>query len=305
MLAQIAYEKNDLEQAEQLARRALELSQQRANETLQVQASIRLANIHAANGGWSAASEILKPLEAKIQNPTLLREIQNAHALFSIRSNEISTLEWWVKMISAEDQAILPLKKESEVFTLARLQIAKGRMDDAINLLHGWYEDAVQNGRVRSQVEALCIEALAYQANANPVKASQLLKEALTIGQAMGFRRLFLDEGARMATLLQIAFPALPNRTLNLFVSTLLHSFSPALTFPLAASDSAVQIEALSPQELRVLRLLVAGLSNADISRELIVSNNTIKTHVKSIYRKLNVNSRDEAREIARELRLL
>jgi LuxR family maltose regulon positive regulatory protein len=171
--------------------------------------------------------------------------------------------------------------------------------------LQGWHKDAVQNGRVRSQIEALCIEALAYHANSNPVKAIQLLSEALTIGQAMGFRRLFLDEGMPMAVLLQTALPTLPNRTLNLFASTLLHSFSPTVITPVAATNSPVQVESLSPQELRVLRLLVAGLSNADISRELIVSNNTIKTHVKSIYRKLNVNSRDEAREIARELRLL
>jgi LuxR family maltose regulon positive regulatory protein len=60
----------------------------------------------------------------------------------------------------------------------------------------------------------------------------------------------------------------------------------------------------LSQQELRVLRLLVAGLSNADIARELVVSTNTVKTHVKSIYRKLSVTSRDEAREVARELKL-
>ena len=64
-------------------------------------------------------------------------------------------------------------------------------------------------------------------------------------------------------------------------------------------------MEAISQQELRVLRLLAAGLSNADIARELIVSTNTVKTHVKSIYRKLNVNSRNEAREVARELKLV
>jgi len=37
----------------------------------------------------------------------------------------------------------------------------------------------------------------------------------------------------------------------------------------------------------------------------LIVSTNTVKTHVKSIYRKLNVNSRNQAREVARELKLI
>ena len=53
------------------------------------------------------------------------------------------------------------------------------------------------------------------------------------------------------------------------------------------------------------LRLLVAGRSNAEIAQELVVSTNTIKTHVKSIYRKLNVKSREEAREMARGLNLL
>ena len=168
-----------------------------------------------------------------------------------------------------------------------------------------WHEDALENGRVRSQVEALCLESLAYHADSNVGKAAQSLSEALTIGQAKGFLRLFLDEGTRMATLLQATLSTLPNRTLSLFASTLLHSFSPEATSPLTATSSAVQIEPLSPQELRVLRLLVAGLSNADIAQQLVVSTNTIKTHVKSIYRKLNVNSREEAREVARELKLL
>ena len=92
---------------------------------------------------------------------------------------------------------------------------------------------------------------------------------------------------------------------MSLFATTLLHSFPPEVIPLGGATSSKVQIEALSQQELRVLRLLVAGLSNADIAQELVVSTNTIKTHVKSIYRKLNVKSRDEAREVARELKLL
>jgi LuxR family maltose regulon positive regulatory protein len=66
-----------------------------------------------------------------------------------------------------------------------------------------------------------------------------------------------------------------------------------------------IQFETLSQQEVRMLRLIVAGMSNADIAQELVVSINTVKTHVKSIYRKLNVSSRVEAREIARELKLV
>jgi LuxR family maltose regulon positive regulatory protein len=108
-----------------------------------------------------------------------------------------------------------------------------------------------------------------------------------------------------MAALLQAILPTLPNRSLGLFATTVLHAFPSEMGSHSAATSSTGQIEALSQQELRVLRLLVAGLSNADIARELVVSTNTIKTHVKSIYRKLTVNSREEAREVARELKLV
>jgi LuxR family maltose regulon positive regulatory protein len=68
---------------------------------------------------------------------------------------------------------------------------------------------------------------------------------------------------------------------------------------------TALLLEPLSPQEQKVLRLLVAGNSNAEIARELVVSVNTIRTQVQSIYRKLNVNNRIEASAVARQLELV
>jgi LuxR family maltose regulon positive regulatory protein len=319
-LAHIAYERDDLAQAEGFVRRALDLAERRANEMLAVQGTIRLAYIHSAKGDPSGARELLKSLEASIQNPAALREIQHVRALLSIRSNDISSLEWWLKIISAENQNALHLQKEREAFTLARLRMAEGKAQEALDLLKPWKADAIQNGRLRSQVEALCLEALAWYAGTSLSEAAQSLKEALTLGQAKGFRRIFLEEGMRMAGLLQAVLPTLSNRSpsrrdasqstllrtsLNLFAATLLRSFSPAGTSPLTAAGSGLEMEALSPQELRVLRLLVAGLSNADIAQELVVSTNTVKTHVKNIYRKLNVNSRREAREAAREWKLV
>ena len=71
------------------------------------------------------------------------------------------------------------------------------------------------------------------------------------------------------------------------------------------ASQSEIPLEPLSPQEQRVLRLLAAGLSNPDIARQLVVSTNTIKTQLQSIYRKLNVTKREQAADIARKLNLI
>jgi LuxR family maltose regulon positive regulatory protein len=63
--------------------------------------------------------------------------------------------------------------------------------------------------------------------------------------------------------------------------------------------------EPLSTQEQRVLRLLATGLSNIEIARELVVSINTVRSQVQSIYRKLQVHNRHAASAAARNLHLL
>jgi LuxR family transcriptional regulator, maltose regulon positive regulatory protein len=64
-------------------------------------------------------------------------------------------------------------------------------------------------------------------------------------------------------------------------------------------------VEQLTERELAVLRFLPTQMSQRDISSELYVSLNTVKTHCSAIYRKLGVGDRKSAVQTARELRLL
>jgi ATP/maltotriose-dependent transcriptional regulator MalT len=64
-------------------------------------------------------------------------------------------------------------------------------------------------------------------------------------------------------------------------------------------------IEPLSEREVEVLHLISHGMSNPEIARRLIIAVSTVKTHVKNIYRKLDVDTRYEAMQRARELDLL
>jgi LuxR family maltose regulon positive regulatory protein len=68
---------------------------------------------------------------------------------------------------------------------------------------------------------------------------------------------------------------------------------------------SLAGIEQLSPSELRVLRNLPTNLSRPEIARELSVSVNTVNTHIRNIYAKLQAQDRSSAVQRAREMRLL
>ena len=69
-------------------------------------------------------------------------------------------------------------------------------------------------------------------------------------------------------------------------------------------SDQKTPLSDLTPRELEILEHLAIGQSNKVIARELGITDGTVKLHVKSVLRKLNVRSRVEAAVIAVELGL-
>jgi LuxR family maltose regulon positive regulatory protein len=74
---------------------------------------------------------------------------------------------------------------------------------------------------------------------------------------------------------------------------------------PSTQGEHRPQADELSPSELRVLRYLPTNLTRPDIARELYVSVNTVNTHIRNIYSKLDARDRSAAVQRARELRLI
>ncbi len=108
-----------------------------------------------------------------------------------------------------------------------------------------------------------------------------------------------------MAVLLRLLVLHVREQPLLASLQGILRAFSGSQS-SLATSPAGLLLpEPLSAQELRVLRLLVPGRSNAEIARELVVSVNTVRTHMRNIYRKLDAHNRAAAVEAARQLHLL
>lgn len=301
-LSAIAYERDDLETAEQQAMRAIELAKQRHNEATEVQATLVQSRVLHARGQPAHAWHDLQSLATRLRNPARLRNVQCSQVQLALAIGDLEFAQRWQAALTMEDEPVLHRQYEQEQLVIARLHLVEGRPQAALDLLDSWRVDAATQGRTRSEIEILVLQALAHAALAAQTRAEQALTRALTLAQPCGLRRIFLDEGESFARLLQAVAPTLTKRSLAAYAATLLHAFTPS---PMFAPNTALPLlEPLSPQEQRVLRLIVARRPNAEIARELVVSANTVKTHIKNIYRKLNVSTREEAQAAARELNL-
>lgn len=189
---------------------------------------------------------------------------------------------------------------------VARLRLEQGEAEAAIGQLESWLAEAQDYGRIRSEIEIKILLALAHAALGDQAQARQTLSQALALGQPEGYQRIFLNEGEKLAALFQDSIPEIRDEALTAYARALLYTISQEQTQIEAATHQASEslIEPLTEQEDRVLRLIAAGLSNPEIAEALVISVNTVKTHVKNIYGKLNVNNRDEASEAARHLKL-
>ena len=68
------------------------------------------------------------------------------------------------------------------------------------------------------------------------------------------------------------------------------------------ANEEALKETGISQRELEVLQLMAAGKSNQEIADQLFVSLNTVKTHLKNLFEKLDVGRRTQAVDKARKL---
>jgi LuxR family maltose regulon positive regulatory protein len=203
---------------------------------------------------------------------------------------------------------------EFNQLTLARLLIGQYRADQyradrdqsgieqARALLDGVVDAAQAAGRAGSLVEARMVRALARHAAGDTSAAIPDLAAALTDGVPAGYLRLFLDEGPPMNELLRAAERRPDPAASAEYAALVLRSFLAAATAAAAAPSSD---EGLSDRELEVLRLLATELTGPEIARHLFVSVNTLRTHTKHIFTKLDVNTRQAAVRRATELGLL
>ena len=183
---------------------------------------------------------------------------------------------------------------------LAHAYLRDGDVHAAARALPQWSDESKADPFLALRLDAGLVEAVTASRMGDARRAATALERVLQLAEPGGFRRVFVSGGPPVRQLLaeQLEY----GTAYWSLVRDLVEAPPAALGGPVRANGPA---EPLTERELTVLRYQQSILSNEEIASKLFVSVNTVKTHVRNIYRKLNVARRRDAVRRARELHLL
>ncbi len=180
---------------------------------------------------------------------------------------------------------------------VARIDICAGRPDRAIASLSCLLK---RPARLPVELERLALLARAHLQLGDRHRAEDALRRAIGLGRSEGYVRLFLDEVPSLHSLLQVIAGRFPDA----YVARLLsHSERQAVSS--AIGTDSLTLEPLTYRERELLSYLPSHLSQYEIGTSMYISVNTVKSHLKGVYRKLGASSRSEAVAVARANHLL
>jgi LuxR family maltose regulon positive regulatory protein len=318
-LANVLCEQNQLDAALAHVHSGLEQLEQVGGPGAALWLYRTLARIKQAKGSWAEALEALNQAYKSGESARSTFVMAQAAALRTrlllTRGDLAAATAWAAECgLDPEDpQASHSGLREMEFITYARVLSAQGLHQPAQSLLERLLIAALDQERRGSAIEMLALRGLIFQAQGNGARAQECIEQSLTLAEAEGYVRLFVDEGEPMRLLLR-EYQSLIRRQISdrvdeqsirllAYNDRLLAACSPPANGQKPTQDSIV--EPLSERERDILRLIATGRSNQEIAEILVIAVSTVKSHINNLYGKLGTNRRTEAIAIARDNGLL
>jgi LuxR family maltose regulon positive regulatory protein len=337
-LALLEAEQGGLHDAYNYAQDALKLAEKRGwlsvLEVVPAFLALAMTNLEwNALGDADAAFTSGLAAQRSDPEPVLYTALRIAEARILLARGEIDAARLAAERMGWQTDAgpLPPLLARWLVETEAEIELSAGRPEEALRLIGRFRDAAGPSARmltcvarahlalgdprtaetvltplhtsapdVRSTVEAWLVTALVEDALRQNNRSVDAFTRAVALAEPQGMRGPFVAVGhSRIAGLLEHYQWLAPEK--SPFAAGLLADFSS--TRPV--TPAGPEVEELTDRELDVLRYLPTMLRNHDIAAQMYVSVNTVKAHLRSLYRKLGVTHRREAVERAREWGLL
>ncbi len=259
-------------------------------------AELLRARILLADGDPTAARAVLSRLRETWTPacPRLSRAVTVAEAEAALRAGDTGRAR--VLLLLAGEGG--PGRGDA-VLAGAGVMLAEGDFTGTLRAI-GPFLDGTMPSTTSERIGALLAAGIAHRRLGDGRQAAELVERALALAEPVRAYRVFLDAGPAARSAVTVLIP--PTSRHAGFAGRVLERFGtrgPRLAVP---GGAAVRLTA---SERAVLCFLPSHMTNEEISQALFLSINTVKTHLRSAYRKLGVGSRRAAIGRARQLGLL
>jgi LuxR family maltose regulon positive regulatory protein len=273
---------------------ALELSPDKPIEAVACLASARRG---LADGHPEAAAQFLARARSGWSVPAWLdQRLSLAESQVSVAAGDITAALTAAEQAAADDS----LTAAPE---LARVLAAAGHGENARRALEPVL--AGQGGAPAPvRLQAWLVDAQISYDNGDRARGHRSLASAMRLAEAEQIRLPFVLERGWLGQVLRHD-PELAAAHRRLFGSAERHPKVPAPRVSPDQDTMPVVVEPLTEREREVLRHVARMLNTAEVASEMYISANTVKTHLKNVYRKLAVAHRSEAVRRARQLELI
>ncbi|WP_159468336.1 LuxR C-terminal-related transcriptional regulator [Dyadobacter sp. 3J3] len=304
-MAAIQYFWADLEGASENIKTAYNLCIKEADITSKVLALVVSSVVLHGQGDIIGAEIKVKELEAIMQknkvNPFQESMYIGWKAIFLIFRNELDKARAFLEAHGIEPDKVVSYVEEYRYFAFAILLIAEKKIDEAFLLVTQLYEMAIAQNRIERMIEIKILLAVIFQATGEKEKAISSLTESLNFAAPADILMSHLNFLDHINPLLQEVFKNQARgetKISNAFINKLKTAIEKRKTAPSNHFN-------LTTRDLEALQLMAVNLSNQEIADKLFISLNTVKTRLKNLYVKLEVDSRNKAVDKAKEMRLI
>lgn len=303
----IHYMWNKLDDALSLAQLGFELSHKGNDLVSQIFGTLLYVWVLLNRGDKIKAESLISKLDLSLQEKNIFKtlpfSLSGQIIKIYIELNKHNRAHELIKSLDLSLDKDINYLDEMAYISYARYLIARDEYSDAEILLKKLEILGEPGERIESLVEIKILLGILHHNLANDALAKKYISESLTHAEKENLMMFFVEEGDRIGDLLrEISSESSGSRTLAF------RKFSESILLAIKKKNKGHQdfyMDPLSTRETEVLRLMVEDLSNKEISDKLYVSINTVKTHAKNIYLKLEVDNRSKAVARAKELELI
>ncbi|MDF2648799.1 MAG: hypothetical protein K0Q73_4604, partial [Paenibacillus sp.] len=303
LYSDLMYEWNRLDEAEFYISQVLECKDRQPFARL-FHVAVSASRIHQAKGNPNRATELLVQLKSEMDSldyHIFMPKIEAEFVFLSLRQGSLQNGLDWLQGCGLTHKDEVSLDLMAEHLALAKLLAACERTEEAMYLLERLYRLLGKEDRLRERIKVLIVQSVTLWRSGQTEAALVQLETALHLAEPEGYIRSFIDEGPKMAEMLSAYLKARRDSSTPSvsYVKQLLQALNVTL------DEDRSPKEILTEQEFKILLLIADGLLNKEIAHSLNIKGDTVKFHIKNMYRKLGANNRAQALQQAKQLQIL